>query len=85
VGDGVEEGVLPLVAADFADQEDGVRTTPVVIRPKRMRPTTSRAMRRSLRMIQAMLKATRPPTMNTPRVMARAMAPRRRVMFMAWR
>ena len=24
VGDGVEEGVLALVAADFADQEDGV-------------------------------------------------------------
>jgi hypothetical protein len=34
-------------------------------------------------MIQAMVKAIRPPTMRTPRVIERAIAPRRRVMFMA--
>jgi hypothetical protein len=49
---------------------------------KRMMPRMAKATVRSLRRIQALWVMAR-PTRRTPRVMKKAMAPRRRVMFMA--
>src|ERR1700735_1902185 len=37
-----------------------------------------------MRMIQVMFRVTARPTVRAPRVMKKAMAPRRRVMFMVW-
>ena len=86
MGDGVEEGVLTLVAADLADEEDGVEDDAGDEDGEEDDAEDERGRGvRSLRMIQVMLRVTARPTRSTPRVMKKAMAPRRRVMFMAWR
>ena len=82
VGDGVEEGVLSLVAADLTDDEDGVRTTPATRIAKKMMPRTRSAKWPSLWMIQVMLRKTVRPVSSTPSVMKTATVPRRRLIFM---
>src|ERR1700679_170971 len=58
-------------------------TTKAMTAEKRMTPRTAMARVRLLRTIQVMLRVTARPTVRTPRVMKVAMAPRRRVMFIA--
>jgi len=85
VGDGVEEGVLTLVAADLADQKDGVEDDAGGDQAEEDEAHDEQGDAPLVEDDPCDVEATRPPTMSTPRVMARAMAPRRRVMFMAWR
>ena len=84
VGDGVEEGVLTLVAADLADQKDGVEddTGDEDGEEDDAEDEEGRWPSLWMRMIQVMLRKTVTPTRRAPRVMKKAMAPRRRVMFM---
>src|SRR5258706_14559562 len=58
-----------------------LRTTPATRAAKRMMPRMAKATVRSLRRSQALWVIVR-PTRIAPRVMKKAMAPRRRVMFM---
>ena len=71
MGDGVEEGVLALVAADFADQEDGVEDDAGDEQGEEDDAEDEQEKRRSLTMIQAMLRAMAAPRVSTPRVMKR--------------
>ena len=57
-----------------------LRTTPATRTAKRIMPRTAKATVRSLRIIQALCVMAR-PTRRAPSVMKKAMAPRRRVMF----
>src|SRR5580658_108154 len=57
-------------------------TTPAMRIANRMKPRTSRAMRRPVICSHVRLSATARAVRQTPRVMKNAMAPRRRVRFM---
>ena len=73
VGDGVEEGVLALVAADFADEEDGVEDDAGGEQAEENEAQDEQSDAALVEDDPGDVKAMRPPTINTPRVMARAM------------
>ena len=81
VGDGVEEGVLALVAADFADEEDGVEDD-AGDEEREENDAEDGEGDGALVEEDPGIWVTARPTRRTPRVMKVAMAPRRRLMFM---
>ena len=82
VRDGVEEGVLALVAADLADEEDGVEGD-TGGEDGEEDDAEDHCRRGALvwERIQGMERVMARPVSSTPRVMKVAMAPRRRLKF----
>ena len=79
MGDGVEEGVLALVAADLADEEDGVEDD---AGDEGGEEEDAEDGEGDGALIEEEPWVRVRPTRIAPRVMKKAMAPRRRVMFM---
>ncbi len=84
MGDGVEEGVLALVAADFADEEDGVEDDSGDEDGEEDDSEDEEGDAALVVDDPGDVEVMVTPTRIAPRVMKKAMAPRRRVMFMAW-